>query len=313
MLSFFEALVANPLLLAALFAGLAASVVSGIIGSYVVVKRIAFISGSISHSVLGGIGFCLWLERAKDVTWASPLYGALIAAILSAVIIGWIRLHYRQREDSVIAALWSIGMAVGVLFISQTPGFNVELTNFLIGNILWVTSTDLYILWGLDLAVILLVLCLHKRFLAICFDEEQAQLQGVPVNSLYMLLLILIAVSIVLLIQVVGIILVMTMLTLPAAIANLFTSRLSSMMMIAIGISGFFCVLGNGTAYYLDWPTGATIALLVGMAYVVSLIFFQNRKGSLALKKKGLECLHSKPDAEREGFEPSIPFRGMRP
>ena len=103
--SFLEALSTNPLLVAALFAGLAASVVSGIIGSYVVVKRIVFISGSISHSVLSGIGLCIWLERAKGVLWVSPLYGALAAAILSAVIIGWIHLHYREREDSVIAAL----------------------------------------------------------------------------------------------------------------------------------------------------------------------------------------------------------------
>ena len=100
MFSFFEALTVNPLLLTALIAGLAASIVSGIIGSYVVVKRIVFIAGSISHSVLGGIGFCLWLERAKGLAWLSPLEGALIAAIISALIIGWIHLHYRQREDS---------------------------------------------------------------------------------------------------------------------------------------------------------------------------------------------------------------------
>lgn len=166
-MSFYEALVSNPLFLSALIAGLLSSVVSGIIGSYVVVKRIVFISGSISHSVLGGIGFCLWLERAKGVEWISPLYGALVAAILSALIIGWIRLHYRQREDTVIAALWSVGMSVGVLFISQTPGFNVELTNYLIGNILWVSPADLYTLLALDLFIILSVLCLHKRFLAI--------------------------------------------------------------------------------------------------------------------------------------------------
>jgi zinc transport system permease protein len=282
--SFFEALSSNSLLLAAVFAGLAASIVSGIIGSYVVVKRIVFIGGSISHAVLSGIGLCIWLERAKGVTWASPLLGALITSILSALIIGWIHLYYRQREDSVIAALWSIGMAIGVLFISQTPGFNVELTNFLIGNILWVTKTDLYILWGLDIFVIILVLCLHKRFLAICFDEEQARLQGLPVNTLYMLLLILIAVSIVLLIQVVGIILVMTMLTIPAAIANLFTSRLSAMMFIAIIISSCFCLTGNATAYYLDWPTGATIALIAGITYVICLSIF--RDGKLAFLKE---------------------------
>lgn len=270
-MTFFEALRSNPLLLYAVFAGLMASVVSGIIGSYVVVKRIVFISGSISHSVLGGIGFCLWLERAKGVAWLSPLYGALIAAILSALIIGWIHLHYRQREDTAIAALWSIGMAVGVLFISQTPGFNVELTNFLIGNILWVTPQDLTLLCGLDLLVIAIVFCLHKRFLAICFDEEQAQLQGLPVNALYLLLLCLTAVSIVLLIQVVGVILVMTMLTIPAAIANLFTARLSLMMFFGILLSSFFCFSGTATAYYLDWPAGATIALLAGIAYVIAL------------------------------------------
>lgn len=272
MISFIEALITNPLLLAAVVAGMAASVVSGIIGSYVVVKRIVFISGSISHSVLSGIGFCLWLERTKGVTWVSPLQGALVAAILSALIIGWIHLYYRQREDSVIAALWSIGMAVGILFISQTPGFNVELTNFLIGNILWVTPMDLYILFGLDLFILVTVFCLHKRFLALCFDEEQARLQGVPVNALYLLLLVLTAVSIVLLIQVVGIILVMTMLTIPAAIANLFTARLSRMMLIAVLLSCAFCFGGMATAYHLDWPGGATIALIAGLGYVGALL-----------------------------------------
>lgn len=276
--SFFEALHTNPLLLASLFAGLAASVVSGIIGSYVVVKRIVFIGGSISHAVLSGIGICIWLERARGVTWASPLYGALIAAIISAVIMGWFHLYYRQREDSAIAAIWSIGMAIGILFISQTPGFNVELTNFLIGNILWVSKTDLYILGGLDLAVILIIFCLHKRFLAICFDEEQARLQGLPVNSLYMLLLILIAISIVLLIQVVGIVLVMTMLTIPASIANLFTTILSKMMLLAILISSAFCLSGNAAAYYLDWPTGATIALIAGVAYIFSLACYDRKQ-----------------------------------
>jgi len=280
-LSFFEALQSNPLLLSAILAGLLASIVSGIIGSYVVVKRIVFISGGISHSVLSGIGICLWLQRAKGITWISPLMGALAAAVASALIIGWIHLHYRQREDSVIAALWSIGMATGVLFISQTPGFNVELTNFLIGNILWVSPHDLLILGLLDILILVTVLCLHKRFLAICFDEEQAQLQGIPVNSLYLLLLVLTAISIVLLIQVVGIILVMTMLTIPAAIANLFTVRLSRMMMIAVGLSSFFTIFGTATAYHFDWPGGATIALIAGIAYVVSLWLYPSVKKGL--------------------------------
>lgn len=278
MISFFEALKTNPMLFAAIVAGFAASIVSGIIGSYVVVKRIVFISGSIAHSVLAGIGFALWLERSQGINWISPLFGALIAAVVSAWIIGWISLYYRQREDTVIAALWSIGMAIGVLFIAQTPGSNVELANLLVGNILWVSNTDLWILFCLDLIVIITALCLHKRFLAICFDEEQARLQGVSVDALYMLLLILTSVAIVLLIEVVGIILVMTMLTIPAAIANLFTSSLSRMMCLAVAISSLFFFFGTAISYHLDWPGGATIALLAGIVYVLSLFINVNGK-----------------------------------
>ncbi|MGA8164460.1 MAG: metal ABC transporter permease [Waddliaceae bacterium] len=288
MISFFEALASTPLLQAAVFAGILASVVSGVIGSYVVVKRIVFISGGIAHAILGGIGFCLWLERTKGIAWASPLLGALVAAIASALLIGWIHLHYHQREDSVIAALWAVGMATGILFISQTPGFNLELTNFLIGNILWVSPTDLFVLACLDLLILVIVRCLHKKFLAICFDEEQAILQGVPVRSLYLLLLVLTAISIVLLIQVVGIILVMTMLTIPPAIANLFTVRLSRMMMIAVGISCLFSFSGTAVAYHLDWPGGATIVLIAGLAY--GLILWVHPK-----VKKALNVFHSKP------------------
>ncbi len=163
-------------------------------------------------------------------------------------------------------------MAVGVLFISQTPGFNVELTNFLIGNILWVTPEDLATLLVLDAIVLSVVLLLYNKFLAICFDEDQARLQGLHVDALYLLLLVLTSVSIVLLIQVVGVILVMTMLTIPAAIANHFTKKLSTMMLVAVALSCFFCIAGMNLAYHLDWPGGATIALIAGIAYVLSTV-----------------------------------------
>lgn len=273
MISFFDAIITNHLLLYALLAGLIASVVGGIIGSYVVVKRIAFISGSISHSILAGLGFFLWLERAQNIAAASPFQGALIAGVLSALLIGWIHLKYRQREDAVIAAIWSIGMAIGILFMSQTPGYNVELTNFLVGNLLWVSQRDLIFLGILDALVIATCYLLHNRLLAICFDEDQARLQGLKVNRLYLLLLSLIAVTVVLLMQVVGIILVMTMLTLPATIANLYTNKLSRMMGISILLSMAFCVAGMYLSFHLDWPAGATIALVAGMAYAFSLLF----------------------------------------
>lgn len=261
----------NPFLLMALFAGLAASVASGIVGSYVVVKRIVFISGSIAHSVLGGMGLFLYLRRTFDLPWLRPIYGALVAAIAAAFIIGWIHLHYKQREDTVIAALWASGMAVGVIFVSLTPGYNVELMNFLFGNILWTSGANLITLLILDAVVVAIVLLLHSKFLAICFDEKEAALQKIPVTSLYFLLLSLIAITTVLLIQVIGAILVIAMLTLPAAIAGSFTKRLSHMMLLAILIGSFFTFLGLFLSYVLNWPPGATISLTTTIAYLLHL------------------------------------------
>ena len=268
----------NPFLQMALLAGCAASITSGIVGSYVVVKRIVFISGSIAHSVLGGMGFFLWLRRTYHIEWITPLQGALVAAILSAFLIGWIHLKYRQREDTVIAALWSTGMSVGVIFIALTPGYNVELMNFLFGNILWVTQEDLLILLTLDVIVLVIALLFHNRFLAICYDEQQAFLQGISVSSLYLLLLCLVAISIVLLIQVVGSILIITMLAIPAAIAGSFTHKLSIMMVLAVIIGCVFSILGIGLSYQLNWPPGATISLTAAAFYLLQLMVLKKRQ-----------------------------------
>lgn len=273
MSNFIEAVGINPFLFHALIAGLLSSVVGGIMGSYVVVKRISFIAGSVSHSILAGLGLFLWLERVVGLVWASPLEGALIAGVISACLIGYIHMNYSQREDSVIAAVWSVGMALGILFIAATPGFNVELTNFLIGNILWVSPHDLKMLAVLDATVLVSVIFLHQKLLQICFDEDQARLQQLPVQKLYLFLLVLVAISVVILMQVVGVVLVMTMLTLPPAIANLFTSRLSRMMILSVLLSALFSLFGTFLAFHLDWPVGATIALVAGVSYAASLLF----------------------------------------
>ncbi|MDF2578389.1 MAG: ABC-type transporter, permease subunit [Chlamydiales bacterium] len=273
MWSLLETIQTNPFIQAALIAGLAASIVGGTVGSYVVVKRIAFISGSIAHCVLSGLGITLWLRYAYDLPWLSPVYGALGAALLAAFVMGWVHQYYREREDTIMAAMWSIGTAVGVVFISQTPGFNSELMNFLFGNILWVSREELVLLACLDIVVLLVISLFHKQFLAICFDEEQAYLQGIPVTTFYFLLLALIAISSVLLIQVVGTALVITMLTIPATIANTFTRRLTPMMALAIGLNIFFCFTGTALAFYLNWPPGASIAILSGVIYFATLLF----------------------------------------
>lgn len=272
-MNFFEALWHTPVLQMAVLAAIGASFAGGVIGSYVVVKRIVSISGSIAHSVLSGLGCALWLQRKYGIEWLSPLFGALIAAVISALIIGYVHLYYREREDAIIAMIWSVGMAIGVVFVSQIPGFNVELMNFLLGNVLWVGPWDLYILGGLDLIILVTVVIYHKRFLALCFDEKQAELQGINVGALYLLLLVLIALSVVLLIHIVGVILVLSMLALPASIAGNFTYRLSHMMVIAVLLNIAFALGGLAISYRLDWPAGATIALFSGLIYTLSLRF----------------------------------------
>ncbi len=272
-MNFLEAVALSSVLQMALLAAFLASVASGVIGSYVVTRRIVSLSGSIAHSVLSGMGIALWLNKAHGVTWILPLHGALIAAVVAALIIGWTHLRFREREDAIIAMIWSVGMAIGVIFVAKTPGFNVELMHFLLGNILWVSSSDLLLLALLDAIILSAVFLLHKRFLAICFDEKQAQLQGLPVTRLYLLLLVLVAVSVVLLLNVVGIILVLSLLALPPSIAGIFTNRMLPMMVGAFFLSLLFSVGGLALSYKLDLPAGPTIALFAGMIYLISLRF----------------------------------------
>lgn len=267
MLSFLE----NPFLFMALIAGLAASVSGGIIGTYVVTKRIVFISGSISHAVLGGMGFFLWMRRTYDLEFFSPLHGALVFALLAAGLLGWVHLKYREREDSVIAALWATGTSIGVIFMTFTPGYNVELMNFLFGNILWATSSDLLVLLVLDAIVVGSTFLFYRKFQAICFDETQAKLQKVPVKACYIFLLCLIALSVVILIQVVGAILVIALLTIPSASTAFLAKKLSTLMKTSIAASMLFTCIGIYASYQLDWPPGATITLVGAFCYILSL------------------------------------------
>ncbi len=273
----------------ALWASLLASLASGVIGSFVVIKRISFIAGCIAHSVLSGMGLCLWLQRTHGWAWLDPIWGAFASAIASALLLGWIHLNYRQREDAVIAAIWSMGMSIGLIFLSITPGTNVELLNYLFGNILWIEGRDLIHLAALNGAILGIVAIFFRKFLALCFDEEQALLQGVSVQKLYLLLLSLVAISIVLLMQIIGTILVIALLTIPATLANLFTQRLAVMMGISTVFSAFFSLFGLYAAASFDWPPAATIALMAAFVYLLVLPLkkkkFFLKKGELPFDK----------------------------
>ena len=263
MIEFLQALSQYRFLQVALIAALLASVGCGVMGPYVVVKRITFIAGGIAHSVLGGMGLALYFG-------ADPLAGALLAAILAAVLIDWVRLNWHTAEDTLIGALWAIGMAIGILFISRIPGYQADLVSYLFGNILLVPEKELWFMAGLDAVLVLVVALWHRQILAVVFDEEQARLRGLPVTFLYLLLLVLIALTVVLLIHVVGLIMVLALLTLPAAIAGQYVHSLTRMMLIASLLSMFLSTLGLAMSYAPNLPPGPSIVLLTALAYVIS-------------------------------------------
>ena len=262
-MEFFQALTQHGFLQHAVVASLLASSACGMVGTYVVVKRIGFLAGGIAHAVLGGMGAALFFGF-------SPMSGALVTAVFAALVLGLVKLHAREQEDILISAFWAAGMAIGILFISQTPGYQVDLMTYLFGNVLLVSKQQLLMMLILNIVLVVTIVLFYKQFTAIAFDEEFARLRGLPVTMLYLTLLCLTAVSIVLMIQVVGLILVIALLTLPAAISQQYMQTMKSMMGLAVLLGTIFCLLGLGVSYSLDIPSGATIILITTLAYLAS-------------------------------------------
>ncbi len=280
---FFGALTQYAFLQYALMTGLLASIACGVIGSYVVTRRISYVAGAISHFVLGGMGAARYLNVVHGWSFISPLEGAAVSALLAAVIIGLVSLKAKEREDTVIGALWAVGMAVGILFISQTPGYNQDLMSYLFGNILMVAPEDIYIITALDAVVLLFGLLFYNQLLAVCFDEEFARLRGINVELFYLLLLCLTALTVVILVNVVGIILVIALITLPAAVAGHFTHTLWRMMIVATIFSAFFTIVGLAVSYGPNLPAGATIIVVAGITYLVVTLaanYFHRRRAA---------------------------------
>ena len=248
----------------ALFAGLLAAIACGIVGVYVVTKRIVFISGGIAHASFGGIGL-------GYLVGINPVLGATFFALASALGMGLVTRKTRLPEDTAIGILWAMGMALGIVFIGLAPGYAPDLFSYLFGNILTVPFADLMLMVALDAVIVLIVIALYKEFLALSFDEEFGTVVGVPVEKLYLLLLCMIALTVVVLIRVVGIILVIALLTIPAALARQFTYDLRKMMLLAVLFGAILSLGGLWLSYLLDLASGATIILLSG---AVLLIFF---------------------------------------
>ncbi len=249
----------------AFIACILSSISCGIIGTYVVVKRIGFLAGGIAHTVLAGVGIAYFME-------GSPLIGAVSAALFAAVFMSFAKLRWKQQENILIAAFWSVGMAVGILFISRTPGYSVDLMNYLFGNILLVSKADLILMAMLDITIICVSFLFYKQFMAVIFDEEFARLRGVKIEIYYTMLMCMVSLTIVLMIQIVGLILVIALLIFPAACAAQFFHSLFKMMLAAT----IFCILitlnGLSISYQLDLPSGATIIVVAAFVYLISII-----------------------------------------
>jgi len=250
----------------ALAAGVLAAVACGIVGVYVVVKKIVFISGGIAHASFGGVGLGFLLG-------INPVLGALFFALASALGMGTLSRRTSLPEDTVIGIFWAVGMALGVIFVGLSPGYAVDLFSYLFGNILFVPTSDLVLMLILDAVIALVVFLLYKEFMAISFDEEFGIVVGVPVERLYLTLLCLIALTVVVLIRVVGVILVIAMLTIPAAMAKQFTYNLKKMMFFSALLGIIFVLCGLWLSYELDLASGATIVIVSGIFFLVSFGF----------------------------------------
>jgi zinc transport system permease protein len=247
----------------ALIAGLLAAIACGIVGVYVVVKRAIFISGGIAHASFGGIGLGYLIG-------ISPVLGALGFSLASALSMGYVTRRTRLPEDTAIGILWAIGMALGIVFIGLAPGYAPDLFSYLFGNILTVPASDLLLMLILDTAIIGVVVAFYKEFLAVSFDEEYSTVVGVPVEALYLLLLCMIALTVVVLLRIVGMILIIALLTIPATLAKQFTYDLRKMMLLAIAFGILLTLGGLWLSYVLNLASGATIVLLGGAALLVS-------------------------------------------
>ncbi len=249
----------------AILAGILVSVSAGIIGPLIVTNRISFLAGGIAHSSYGGIGIALYLG-------IPILFGATVFAVITAIIIAYLTLQNRERIDAVIGIMWSAGMALGIILIDLTPGYNVDLMSFLFGSIIAVSLNDIYYMIVLDIVIVALVTYYYREFLAISYDSEFAQLRGINVKFFYTLMLVLSALTVVAAIQVVGLILVIALLTIPTYIAENYANRLSTMMILSVIFAAVFTLSGLILSYIYDLSSGASIIVVSIFGLIISKI-----------------------------------------
>ncbi|OCL87762.1 MULTISPECIES: metal ABC transporter permease [Arcobacteraceae] len=246
----------------AIIAGVLISIAAGVIGSLVVVNKITFLTGGIAHSAYGGIGIAIFLG-------IPVLFGATVFAILTAILIAIITLKNRSRVDAIIGMMWASGMAIGIVFIDLTPGYNVDLMSYLFGSIIAVSLSDLYYMIALDIFIIAIIAIFYKEILAVSYDSEFAYLRGINVKFFYTLILILSALCVVAAIKAVGLILVIALLTIPTYLAEAFSNKLSTMMILSSVLATIFTLSGLAISYLYDISSGASIVMISVVALAI--------------------------------------------
>ncbi|MGA6927435.1 MAG: metal ABC transporter permease [Desulfosarcina sp.] len=249
----------------ALIAGLLASIICGIMGTLVVVNRIVFLSGGIAHAAYGGIGLAFYFG------WPY-LAGTLGFSLAAAMVMAAVTLKARHRSDTIIGVIWALGMACGIILVDLSPGYNVDLMSYLFGSILTVPDSDLWIMVVMGIAIVGLVVTYYKDLLALSYDEEFARIRGVPVTALYFLLIGLLAVTVVMVIQVVGLILVIALLTIPPFIMERYARSLLQMMVGSSLLGALFTIAGLWISYAFDLTSGASIILVAGLFFFLNLL-----------------------------------------
>jgi zinc transport system permease protein len=267
MMSELSAALSYDFVVNAVVVGVLASVLCGVIGSFVVVKRLVFVSGGISHAAFGGIGVGYYLG-------VPPMIGAMVAAAISAALLGLVGSERFHAHDALIGALWSVGMAIGIVFIQLTPGYAPDLMGYLFGDILSVSDGDVAAAGAVVCVVLGCVALFFKELVAVSFDEHFAAVQGVNVRALFVFLMLLIALSIVFLIQVVGIILVIALLSIPPLMARRVARSFTGLLWGSVASGLLMTLLGLALSYRYDLPSGATI-ILVGAVLLGVLLLAQ--------------------------------------
>lgn len=239
------------------------SVMSAMIGTYIITRRLMFITGGVTHACFGGLGIGYYLGL-------SPVVMAGIFAVLSSLGVEWLTVKHRVREDSAISVMWALGMAVGTLFIFLTPGYVPELNSFLFGNILTITKGDLLVFAIFTVIFVIFFFSCYRLIVSCAFDRDFARTMGQPVTLINTIMTVAIAVCVVLTIRLIGIMLLMSLLSMPQMVAEVFTNRLKPMIAVSVFVSMVCSVLGLIFSYVLGVPASAMIVLSLVVAYVAA-------------------------------------------